>query len=231
VNTQRGTARPWPIWNACCNGGARTNNQERVMHRLSLGLIPALVLGASVASAAPVSVPGLATLPNAGPANCVALARVPSSALIPGPALAAHVSVANCMAEAAMNALALTNDEASIAKLDGAVASSIELLDNVIRIGDPYWKVVAEDAKRDTYVGMIVRERITIPKGDVIARAALELELAPWQAEAKHATEAIAELSHEQPTLTRRDPMIAGIIGRAGDAHRTGQVAGLSSPR
>ena len=202
------------------------------MHRFILtGFVSVLVLGASVASAAPASVPGLAPLPRALPERCAAVAYVPSSALIPGPALAAHVSVANCLAEAAMNALVLTNDDASISKLDKAVAPSIEMLDNVIRVGDPYWKVVAEDAKRDIYVGMILRERVTIPGSDFVSHNELEPKLAPWQADAKQAIAAIAELTHEHPTLAQRDPMIAGVISRVVEMNRTPQMAQRSRGR
>jgi hypothetical protein len=165
-------------------------------------LFAAVILTASVASAAPV--PGLDPLPSVIPAHCAALAKVPDSATIPGPTLAAHVSVANCMAEVGMNAVAQTGDDASIAKLDEAVATSIDILDSVIRAGDPYWKVVAEAAKLDTYDSMIVRERVSIPASDFAAHAALEPKLVRWQEDAKETLAAITAQTRTPQMATRR---------------------------
>lgn len=176
------------------------------MHRLVLSAsFATLVLGVTAASAAPATVPGLAPLPASLPERCAAVAHVPPSATIPGPALSAHVSVANCLAESAMNALTLSSDDASIAALDHAVAPSLAILDNVIRVGDPHWKVIAEDAKRDLYVGMIVRERATVPGSDVAARSTLEPKLARWQSDAQDAIAAIEQLRHANPRLAQRD--------------------------
>jgi len=188
-------------------------------------LFAAVILSASVASAAPVAVAGLDPLPRHIPATCAALAKVPDSALIPGPTLAAHVSVANCMAEVGMNAVAQTGDDASIAKLDQAVAASNDILDSVIRAGDPYWKVVAENAKLDNYESMIVRERVSIPGADFAAHAALEPKLARWQEDAKQTLAQIAELAHAYPALAQRDPVISNVIARAMEQTRTPQMA------
>ncbi len=188
-------------------------------------LFAAVLLSASVASATPVSVPGLDPLPREIPTTCVALAKVPASAVSSGPTLAARVSVANCMAEVGMNAVARIADDASIAKLDQAVAPSIDILDSVIRAGDPYWKVVAENAKLDTYESMIVRERVSIPGSDVAAHAALEPKLAPWQEDAKETLAAIAEIAHANPSLAQRDPVISGVIARAVEQTRSPQMA------
>src|SRR5215471_5690543 len=103
-----------------------------------------------LAAAAPV----LAPLPRTQPARCEPLAKLPASATIPGPALAAHVSVATCMAVIAMNEIVPAPDDASIARLNAAIAPSMALLDSVIGTGDPYWMIVAQDAKRGLYVGM-----------------------------------------------------------------------------
>lgn len=188
-------------------------------------LFAAVILSASAASAAPVSVPGLDPLPREIPARCAALARVPASASIPGPTLAAHVSVANCMAEVAMNGVAQTADDASIAKFDQAVATSMSTLDSVISAGDPYWKIVAEDAKRDSYQSMIVRERVSIPGSDSVAHAALEPKLARWQAGENAALASIAQLAHAYPALAQRDPMISNVIARAVEPTRTPRMA------
>jgi hypothetical protein len=185
-------------------------------------LFAAMILVASAAAAAPV--PGLAPLPRDIPASCAALAKVPSAS-IPGPTLAAHVSVANCMAEVGMNAVAQTADDASIANFDRAVAPSIDIFDSVIRAGDPYWKVVAENAKLDTYESMIVRERVSIPGSDFAAHAALEPKLVRWQEDAHETLAAIAELAHANPALAQRDPVISGVIARAVEQTRTPQMA------
>lgn len=199
------------------------------MHRFIVAAsLSALLVGASVVSAAPVTVQGLSPLPRSLPERCTKVAYVPPSARIPGPELAAHVSVANCLAESAMNELALASDDASIAKLDQAVAPSLAILDNVIRVGDPYWKLIAEDAKRDIYAGMIVRERGTVPGTDVVARNELEPKLARWQSGAEDAIAAILELGHEHPALAQRDPMIAGVMDRTATMNRTPQMARLS---
>ncbi len=166
------------------------------MHRL---ILVTLVLGASAASAAP-----LDPLPRAIPARCTALAHPPASATIPGPALASHISVAKCMAEVAMNATAVTADDASIAKLDAAVAPAVDVLDSVIRVGDAHWKVVAENAKRDIYGSMIVRERVTVPGTDVAAHAALEPKLVRWQEDENEAAAAIARITHQTPQMAHR---------------------------
>lgn len=191
---------------------------------LTACLLPAAALLGGVASAAPLSVPGLAPLPEHLPPRCEPLARVPASATIPGPQLAAHVSVANCLAEDAMNELRLSPDAASIDRLDAAVAPSLALLDGVIVAGDAYWKVIAEDAKRDLYVGMIVRERASIPSGDRVAHDALEPKLAPWQEDTSQAIAAIARLTREDPALSGRDPVIARAAGHGTD-ERTRRVA------
>ncbi len=159
-----------------------------------------IVLGASVASASP----ALARLPSKMPARCVPLAVIPASATISGPAFSAHVSVANCLAEDAMNAAAASPDDAAIARLDAAVAPSLAILDDVIRVGDAPWRLAAEKAKRDIYVSMIVRERITVPGIDVAGHAALEPKLARWQREETEADTAIAQLTSPAPQTAHR---------------------------
>ena len=139
-----------------------------------------VTLAASSASANP-SLPGLLPLPQHLSARCAPLAQVPASATIPGPALAARVSVANCIAEEALNALKLKPDDDSIARLNVVVIPAVTLLENVRDVGGDYWRRVAADAERDLYVGMIVRERTSVPDGDVAARNALEPMLEAWQ--------------------------------------------------
>lgn len=184
--------------------------------------ISALVLctSAGLASAAPAPPTGLAPLPTSLPPRCQPLAHVPASATIPGPTIAAHVSVANCLAEDAMNALSLSPSAASIAQLNAAVAPSLALLDGVIRTGDPYWELVAQDAKRDLYSSMIVRVRRTLPADDASARASLEPRLTAWQASESRAETAMADLGRAHPDLARRDAVVAGIARRIPDQRK-----------
>lgn len=147
------------------------------------------------------------------------------AAAAPPPRPASQVSAANRMAELAMNAVANTGDDASIAKLDQAVAPSVDLLDTVIRTGDPYWKVVAEDAKRDIYQSMIVRERVAIPGADFAGHLLLEPKLAHWQESEHEAIAAIEQIEHANPTLAKRDAVISTIIARADEMSRPPQMA------
>ena len=150
------------------------------MNRL---IVSSVMLAATTASAGPgpASVPGLLPLPQKLPDRCVPLAQVPASATIPGPALAARVSVANCIAEDALNQMSLKPDDDSIARLDVVVIPAVTLLENVRDVGGDYWRAIAADAERDLYVGMIVRERSSVPDGDVAARNRLEPMLEAWQ--------------------------------------------------
>jgi hypothetical protein len=114
-----------------------------------------------------------------------------------------------------MNEIVPAPDDASIARLNVAVAPSMAVLDSVIGTGDPYWMIVAQDAKRGLYVGMLVRERASLRDADFHARDALEIKLASWLTEASRATVAITELGRSDPELAKRDPLVAGIVSRA----------------
>jgi hypothetical protein len=189
-------------------------NQGAVMRRLILaGLVSSVGLSAALASGSQVSVPGLNPLPQAVPPQCEPLASIPSSTEIATPILASRVSVANCMAEAALNGVAAAPDQAGVQCLDTALGPSLAILDNVSQVGDPYWKVIAEDAKRDIYVSMIVRERVSL-KGDVAAHDELEARLAPWHAGAAKSTAAIASTVKANPRLGENDPVVAAIVTR-----------------
>ncbi|HEU4733463.1 MAG TPA: hypothetical protein VFT22_36470 [Kofleriaceae bacterium] len=199
------------------------------MNRLSITGLPVILSLslAGVAGADPAAAPGLPAMPSDLPARCAELSHVPESAQIPGPQLAARISVANCMAEEAMNALALSPDAGSIHKLDAAVAPSLALLEAVIARGDPYWSVIAEDAMRDLYVGMVVRERRSIPGGNVAALAAFEPLLAPWRDAAAHASGRITELAEANPSLAKQDRVIGAVIAHADEERRITRSASL----
>jgi hypothetical protein len=198
------------------------------MHRfIFAGIVSCLGLAATAASAAPATPPGLAPLPRTLPPRCQPVAQIPASARIPDPALGAHISVANCMAEVAMNALDVQPDAASIARFDAAVAPSLAMLDNVIRVGGPYWNVIAEDARRDLYVGMIVRERQSVT--DAASREDLEARLGPWQDGAARSIDAIAALARSNPELARRNAVIGYVIEHLPAAEaRTPRTAKIS---
>lgn len=180
-------------------------------------ITPTVILAvAGLASASTVDRSGLAPLPTNLSARCAPLAQVPASATIIEPRISAQVSVANCMAEEAMNQLSLAPTSASIAQLDAAVEPSVALFDNVINtVDDPYWKIVANDAKRDLYVGMIVRQRNSIRGPNMAARNALEPKLAAWQNKAASANAAVADAVRAHPDVASRDPVIASISARA----------------
>jgi hypothetical protein len=190
------------------------------------GLAPAVFLlagvgaGVAAASPGPVRTPALPPMPANLPAACRAVGFVPPSATTLGPALAARISVANCTAEVAMNRVTVAPDATSIAQLDLAVAPSLTLLDGVIAHGAPYWSMIAEDAKRDLYTSMIVRERSSIGDADPAVHAALEPRLARWQDGAARAGEAIAVLEHDNPRIGDRDAVIGHITWAVSRAER-----------
>jgi hypothetical protein len=190
-------------------------------------VFPVLVLG-SVASAEPAT--DLPALPGDLPAQCQPLAEIPASARTPGPGTAAHISVANCVAEVAMNQLTVRPDIDSLAELGAAVAASMDMLDDVIRLGDPYWNVIAQNAKHDLYVGMIVRTRVSLD-GDVSAHEELEAELAPWRDDASRAIDAIAAIAVEDPTLAKRDAVIADIVRQLPEQRHVSRTANFSRMR
>ncbi len=186
---------------------------------------PVLCFGASIASATPVVVAGLPPLPQILPTRCEPLSRVPASATIPGPMIAAHISVANCLAEVAMNELIFAPNTASIEQVDGAVASAVALFDDVIRLGEPYWTVIAQDAKRDLYLGMVIRERASLLAGDPAAHAVLESKLGPWKDDAARAQAAIASVVKANPELGQRDPVIGHAVARVEVENRHDRLA------
>lgn len=191
-----------------CNRTETDHHEELSMQRVILASLAPLVALGVAASASPRDAAGLPPLSCPLPAACQALAEAPASATIPGPSLAARVSAANCFASHAMDAAAVTPDAASLRRLEASVAPSLAMLDQVIASGDPYWKLVAMDAQRDIYTGMVVRAR-TASSDTPAARAALEPQLAPWQQDADAKITAMADILRTNPELAQRDPVIA----------------------
>ena len=187
------------------------------MTRISSVVFVCVVGAAGLAEASP-AVPGLAPLPSSIPDRCRPFTQHPASSTIPDPEIASHVSLANCIAGAAMDQLVLTPTDEGIAKLNDAASASLALLDGVIRTGDPYWMAIAQDAKRDVYVAMIVRVRTSVASGDTHARDALDGKLAAWRGAIEDATGAIAEIGKAHADLVGRDPVIAEVITRATSA-------------
>lgn len=179
----------------------------------------ATLLVGSVALAQPPRAPGLTPLPASLPAQCQALAHVPASAQIPRPEISAHVSVANCLAEHQMSSLKLAPTTASIDQMDAAVAPAVAILDGVIATGDPYWMFIAEDAKRDLYTGMIVRQRSTIKSGKIAGHDKLEPQLGCWKANAATAQLAMARILEAHPDVANRDAVTVNVA--AADVRRT----------
>lgn len=186
------------------------------MHHLTLSSALAILVTAGTAAAAPAS-KGPPPLPAHLPPGCQPLAAAPPSAKVEGPILAAHLSVASCLAEHALAALTVTPDDASIAAMRQAVAPAEAILDGVIAVGDPYWTLLAEDARRDLAVGLAVRVRTSLAGDDPAARLALEDRIAPWLADAASAAQVMAALGKAHPDLATRDPVVAGALGRSTD--------------
>jgi hypothetical protein len=147
-------------------------------------------------------------------ARCAPLAQLPLSATIPEPAISAHVSLANCIAEESMNRVVVSPTDGAIGQLNSAVAPSLAMLDEVSRLGDPYWKAIAEDAKRDVYSSMVVRVRASIPTPGLAAESAVEPKLVGWIDNANRAEAEVAMLAERNPDVAMRDPVIASIVDR-----------------
>jgi len=205
--------------------------KRHILHRGLAGGSLATLLASGVAIAAPSSTTdGLSPFPSSLPARCQPLARVPSSARTSAPDMAAHVSVAMCMAETAL--AGVTPDatgaatgaaiDASVERLDAAIAPSISILDQVIRLGDPYFVLLAQNAEQDLYSGLVVRMR-GADRGATAADPTLETRLLPWESKAHVAAEAVVDLSREHPELAKADAVMANII--RDDTALVGQVA------
>ena len=95
-------------------------------------------------------------------AGCRPLASAPSNARTPGLDFDAYISIANCEVLAHTHALALTTTPASRDALDHAVRPALKLLDYVIKHGDLAHRIIAQQAKADTYQGIAVRLANTV---------------------------------------------------------------------
>jgi hypothetical protein len=68
------------------------------------------------------------------PGACASLAEVPADAKIDKPAFEARISTAHCAASAKMSGLTgIADDDAGMAAVQGAIASSLAMLDELIK--------------------------------------------------------------------------------------------------
>lgn len=184
----------------------------------NIRFVPAVVLALSgIAYAAPPG-PELPVLPPNTPAKC-------SSLLRELPAISARIATGNCIARESLRLVPVTSADLETANsLATAVAPAIALFDNVIAQGDPYYSMLAEDAKRDTYEGMAVRLRRTVQPGDEVARIQADMLVANWLDNIALATVTVADLASKHPDAAERDPVISAIAQRAATEEAT-QIA------
>lgn len=158
--------------------------------RFGLVIAGSLLLGTSLALAQPTAMPAPID-PGSIPAACQGVATVPADAKIATPALAARIALATCGANARFAALKLTPDDAGLKALSDAAKPSFDLLDEVIKANDATLSPIAQKARVDLLVSMVVRMRNSIPPitmqtvGAPLAEhdqahAALEPKIKPW---------------------------------------------------
>lgn len=175
-----------------------------------LYLAPAFLLAAHAASADTGDWAGINL-----PARCAPLRQVPASAKIPVPRIDAKISIANCMAEDALSRLSITPDRTSVQAMNRAVAPSVAILDRVIAEAAPAQQLVAQNAKRDLYEGLVVRARASIPHANIAAETKLDPLVAPWQNEARQAELAMRQLTRAHPELAQGDQVVAPLAADA----------------
>lgn len=136
------------------------------------------------------------SLAAADPATCKSVSAVPADATESQLQLAAKISLANCTAEASFAQLTVTPDDAGMQALVTAAKPSFDLLDDVIRSGDPTMTPIAQAARADLLDGMAVRMRDSIAPvtmdtvGAPLAlhdreHADIEAKIQPWLAQAQ----------------------------------------------
>lgn len=162
--------------------------------RISLFALGSLVIGSSVAiaqPAAPAPAAAPVTIDTSSAPSCAAVAAIPADAKIPGPALAAKIAFATCGANARFAQIKLTPDDAGLKALSDAAKPSFDMLDEVIKANDSTLSPIAQKARVDLLISMVVRMRNSIPPitmqtvGTALqehdsAHAALEPKIKPW---------------------------------------------------
>ena len=97
------------------------------------------------------------------------------------------------------------------------------MLDGVIQNGDAGWKIIAQHAKGDLYVAMMVRMRNTIPPygSSTTASALADLDLRhtmleprldEWREHADASFAQVQDLASENPQFAFANPVVASAI-------------------
>lgn len=178
-------------------------------------LVPALA-AAQPAAPAPVRLD-----PAKLPQSCQQFAAPAPTARLQ---LAARISLANCLASERLDALQLGNDpERSRRQLTEAIAPSVALLDQVIAQGDPSARIMAQHAKGDLYIGLVVRLRNTVPpvpagSSNQQHLAYLQREIEPrtydWLARADRAFGDVRDVANANPAIVD-DPVVGNVIANS----------------
>lgn len=188
--------------------------------------VPTVLSGIFLASSAFAGAPGSNLVPPVDlnvPERCQAVSQVPHSSRTAEPALAARVSAASCTAEQKLAGLPLTDSEASMQRVNDAVAPVIAALDEVIAQGDPYAQLVAAYTKGDLLLGLQERMRASIPPmtsqmslqtvKDIEQRhRALEPRLSRWGKEGRTALLRVLATARDNPKLSRDNPVVQYMI-------------------
>jgi hypothetical protein len=128
----------------------------------------------------------------------------------------ARIAAGNCLARESLKLVPVTEVNLETANaLATAVAPAIALFDNVIAQGDPYYSMLAEDAKRDVYEGMAVRLRRAVQPGDEVASIEANMLVSNWLDNMALSTVQITALAEQHPDAANADPVITAITDRA----------------
>ena len=187
------------------------------MQKIQIRLVPVALLALTgLAYAAPPTLDGSPpVLPPNTPARC-------SQLMLKQPAMKARIAAGNCLARESLKLVPVTEANLETANaLATAVAPAIALLDNVIAQGDPYYSMLAQDAKRDIYEGMAVRLRRAVQPGDSMARVEADMLVANWLDNIALSTVQITALAEKHPDAANADPVITAITERAASDEAT----------
>ena len=171
---------------------------------------PFLLLAISTTAAAAPALPPLNV--HAVPDGCRGVATEPPSARIPGPRYAAYTSAANCMAMAKLRAFhQLSPSKESVQTINDAIRPSVDLLDAVIRTGDPEAALVAEYSKADLYQGASVALLSSVRERDDGAYALTR----PWRDQANEGFAEVSRRGAEIANVEARNPVVAYDVQQA----------------
>jgi mannose-1-phosphate guanylyltransferase len=164
--------------------------------------------------------PSLAPLNRANlPKQCQAVATEPASARTLTPRYAAYTSAANCMAMVSLKALRVQPNADGVKAIDRAIQPSIDLLDGVIRSGDPAAALIAQYSKADLYRGAMV---VLLSPEHQLDDVAFQLTRG-WRDQSAESFAEVARLENQNPGL-ESNPVVAYEINEASRA--TAVVAG-----